>query len=55
MQEHDTDMYFYAEDETCASPDALSLDKWIEQNSVAACVEYGSDICTAIREVVENV
>lgn len=51
MQEHNTEMYFDAEDGTVS----VSLDKWIEQNSVAACVEYGSDICTAIREVVEDV
>ena len=53
MQEHNTEMYFDGdtEDETTS----VSLDKWIEQNSVAACIEYGSDICTAIREVVEDV
>ena len=51
MQEHSTEMYFDGDTEE----QVVSLDKWIEQNSVAACVEYGSDICTAIREVVEDV
>jgi len=51
MQEHNTEMYFDGDIEE----QAVSLDKWIEQNSVAACIEYGSDICTAIREVVEDV
>ena len=52
MQEHNTEMYFDGDTDETTS---VSLDKWIEQNSVAACIEYGSDICTAIREVVEDV